>query len=257
MTSSPFWQGFRAQPRQQLQQRRRSRSRRRKPTLELLEARITPSTVLEVEPNDALALATPFSLTQGPTGFLTTLGLGSIGTTSDVDYWRFDALKGDHVSVAGDGGSGGNSAYVELRNGSDSILAQAGDFSGGHALVSNFAVPSHATFTASTDDVYYAAVSANTAATAGNQALYVLKADVTLNTSASILSTTLPTATTTSSPALSLNGVNQFVQVPDSPSLRVSGSLTLETWFNFSSTQPQVMIGKPVGTGSNDSYVLW
>ena len=36
--------------------------------LSSLEERINPSTVVEVEPNDALAFATAFSLTSGPTG---------------------------------------------------------------------------------------------------------------------------------------------------------------------------------------------
>src|SRR5262245_34714917 len=121
-------------------------TRRYRPIVELLEDRVVLSTVAEAEPNDALALATAFSVTQGPTGFFTSLGTGAIGTTSDVDYWRFDAVKGDRVSIAGDGGSGSNSAYVELRNGADSIIAQAGDSSGGHALISNFTIPNDGTY---------------------------------------------------------------------------------------------------------------
>src|SRR5262245_44096133 len=116
------------------------------PGLERLEDRIVPSSILEVEPNDTLALASVLTLTQGPNGFLTGMGSGAIATNSDVDYWRFDAFKSDHVSIAGDGGQSGNSAYVELRNGSDSIIAQASDYNGGHALVSNFTIPADGTY---------------------------------------------------------------------------------------------------------------
>src|SRR5206468_4069130 len=90
------------------------------------------------------------ALTQGPAGFYTSLGTGAIGTTSDVDYWRFSALKGDRVSIAGDGGINANSAYVELRNAGDTIISQAGDYNGGHALISNFTV--------TTDGTYYVKV---------------------------------------------------------------------------------------------------
>src|SRR5262249_12871808 len=94
----------------------RSQGRRYALIVEPLEKRVLLSAVPEVEPNDALSVATALTTTFGPTGFFTSLGTGSLSTTSDVDYWRFDGLKGDRVSVAGDGGSGNNSAFVELRN---------------------------------------------------------------------------------------------------------------------------------------------
>jgi hypothetical protein len=57
--------------------------------------------------------------------------------------------------------------------------------------------------------------------------------------------------------ALSLNGVNQYVSVPDKPSLRPT-NLTIEAWVNFSTTSGNPIIAlKPYGTGRLDSYALW
>src|SRR5436305_873987 len=100
MVRTKSWRWWRKKP--QARERKPASRWRCHPTVELLEQRLTPSTVVEVEPNDALALATALSLTQSPAGFHTSLGTGALSTTSDVDYWRFDALKGDRVSVAGD-----------------------------------------------------------------------------------------------------------------------------------------------------------
>jgi hypothetical protein len=56
--------------------------------------------------------------------------------------------------------------------------------------------------------------------------------------------------------AFSLNGTNQSVEVPDSPSLRPK-SVTLEAWVLFNSTSGnQTIFAKPVA-GSLDSYVMW
>src|SRR5262249_30689195 len=85
-------------------ERKRARQRRL-PFLERLEDILLLSTVNETEPNNVLALATPYQFTQDPaaSGFFTSLGLGAINPGGDVDYWSFPALKGDHVTISGDG----------------------------------------------------------------------------------------------------------------------------------------------------------
>jgi subtilisin-like proprotein convertase family protein len=55
--------------------------------------------------------------------------------------------------------------------------------------------------------------------------------------------------------AFNFNGVNQFVQAPDSPSLEPT-NFTLECWFKDSSGNGALM-NKPVGAGDNDSYSIW
>ena len=57
--------------------------------------------------------------------------------------------------------------------------------------------------------------------------------------------------------SLFLNGVNQFVRVPDAPALRPA-NLTLECWVNFaSSTDSDVFIAKGLGNAEDNSYAVW
>lgn len=135
----------------QLAQGRRARrarsggTRSGRPAVEYLEVRLVPSTVPEVEPNNTLLQATPLVFTTDPPNFLSSLGQGAVSPANDTDYWRFNAQAGDRLTVAGDGGSGSTSLAIELRDGNDSVLASASD-SGGHAVITNFAVPSTSTY---------------------------------------------------------------------------------------------------------------
>src|SRR5262249_38749790 len=58
--------------------------------------------------------------------------------------------------------------------------------------------------------------------------------------------------------AFSLDGVDDYVSIPDSASLRPATQLTLEGWFNFAATDgSRIMISKTVGPRFEKSYALW
>ncbi len=57
--------------------------------------------------------------------------------------------------------------------------------------------------------------------------------------------------------AFSFDGQNDYISIPDSPSLR-SSSLTIEGWFNFAATSgTRILFGKTAGTGTSESYVVY
>jgi Concanavalin A-like lectin/glucanases superfamily/IPT/TIG domain/Divergent InlB B-repeat domain/Putative Ig domain len=57
--------------------------------------------------------------------------------------------------------------------------------------------------------------------------------------------------------AFSLDGSTGYVQIPDAPALQPV-SLTVEAWVLLDSTSGlRVVFAKPLGSGTNDSYVLW
>lgn len=57
--------------------------------------------------------------------------------------------------------------------------------------------------------------------------------------------------------AFSLDSVNGYLEVPDVPGLRLT-TLTMETWAIFyATTGSRVIVAKPAGGGTADSYALW
>ncbi|MBP6002580.1 MAG: VCBS repeat-containing protein [Pyrinomonadaceae bacterium] len=58
--------------------------------------------------------------------------------------------------------------------------------------------------------------------------------------------------------AFAFNGADQYVDIPDSQSLRPTNGLTVEGWIKFNSSGAQAaMISKPFLSGSSNSYVIW
>lgn len=56
--------------------------------------------------------------------------------------------------------------------------------------------------------------------------------------------------------AFALDGIDTSVDILDSPSLRPA-SVTLETWVLFNNSGTRIIMGKPVGTGTSDSYQIY
>ncbi len=117
----------------------------------------TAGVVIEAEPNDTLATATafPLPLVEDPvgSGCFVGRGLGSLNPvvyqswSSDVDYWSFQALAGDVVSVSVDTPDSDLNPSVELRNAADSGLVGSNDEGpGADAFISHYAIASSGTY---------------------------------------------------------------------------------------------------------------
>ncbi len=98
--------------------------------------------------NDTLATATPLPTTESPAagGFSTAFGVGMFGSTSDVDYWRFDAEAGDHLTVRLESDSPGVSPQMNLRNASDQNLSTANSSDDQSYMFQNYTVASPGTY---------------------------------------------------------------------------------------------------------------
>jgi hypothetical protein len=209
----------------------------------------------ESEPNDTIANASPITLTPGAPGQAIGIASGNVTTATDLDTFNLGNVRaGDQIDVAVPSslkvGVSTLDPKVQILNAAGAVVATAS----GYGLSDG---TNHAKFTATTDNVYYARVSANTASTAGDQALYLLQASIQASSTPVVIGNTLPTSTLNNN-ALSFDGASQHVSVPDSASLHAS-SVTLETWFNASKLDGSLhqLIGKQLGTGDNDSYGIW
>src|SRR5262249_32498748 len=115
------------------------------------EFRLTnpPAGVIEDDVgNDTIPGATPLPMTEAVpgSGFFTALGLGSLATSTDQDYWRFDAEAGDHVTVRVE--TDGSSVYPSLaiQNASGQNLASVGGNSFGTTLIQNVVILTSGTY---------------------------------------------------------------------------------------------------------------
>src|SRR5262249_7376099 len=155
----------------------------------------------EAEPNSTTATASAITLTPGSTGHAVGQVSGNITTSSDTDFFSLGNLHASDVvdlSVA----KPGNSTLdprIDLIQGT----------TGGFPAPPPATTPLNSPLTAGA--LYSAKVSANPAATAGNQALYVLNADITDTLPPSLTYNTLPVAYSAGS-VLSFDGVNDYVQ---------------------------------------------
>ncbi|MHB8519117.1 MAG: FG-GAP-like repeat-containing protein [Limisphaerales bacterium] len=104
--------------------------------------------VIETPGNDTLALAVPLPMTESPAGshFFTAFAVGTFISTSDVDYWRFDAEAGDVLTVRLESESQGVYPHLRLRNTADQDVASADGDSGGTAQMQNVTIGTPGTY---------------------------------------------------------------------------------------------------------------
>ena len=112
------------------------------------QASITAA-VIEAEPNETRAEATPLPLLEDPfgSGYSASLGLGQISPSSDLDYWSFEALAGDVVSVSVDTPGSDLNPTVRLYNAAGAYLG-SDDRSGpgNDSFISPYTIESSGTY---------------------------------------------------------------------------------------------------------------
>jgi hypothetical protein len=141
----------------------------------------------ETESNNTIATPSPIVLAPGAAGHAVGRVSGNITTSGDLDHFNLGHLvSGDVVelSIAKPGASTLDPRIQLIRGAGSAVLATVtGDDS--------------ITLTIPEDGLYYAQVAANTAATAGIQAQYLLSVDVTDTTAPEVVSTSLAASYTT------------------------------------------------------------
>jgi hypothetical protein len=203
----------------------------------------------EVEANNTIATAGPIALTPSGAGHSVGVMSGTVSTSSDVDTFQLGNMRGgDIVNLLSTRPAQSTlDPKIELRNANGAILASSMGTGTIH-------------WTLPQNDIYYVAVSANTAASAGSQSTYVLNVDVADATAPSVISTTLPGSTAASGSALNFDGITDHVMVSDAASLRPTSGVTLEAWVNFATdyaSAARVIAAKAAGTGTSNSYAIW
>src|SRR5689334_3310611 len=118
-----------------LYRKRKIACQNRSVRFENLEPRRLLTVTPETSNNDTLLQASPLVLTEDPVGFgfSTAFGTGTISPAvqgnpwSDPDYWRFEALAGDRISISMDTPGSNLDTLFELRTAADSVIANSND----------------------------------------------------------------------------------------------------------------------------------
>ena len=71
-----------------------------------------------------------------------------------------------------------------------------------------------------------------------------------------VIATNPPPLPPSTGPALALDGVDDYVNVPDSPSLRITGAITIEAWIKRSASGVQHSIVEKYGCSGAGGYLL-
>src|SRR5207248_4806290 len=87
-------------------------------------------------------------MTEAPagSGFFTALAVGSFSTTSDRDYWRFDAEAGDHITARLEADQTSVFPQLYLQNAAGSNLVTAGGDFSGVVQIQNYTVTAPGTY---------------------------------------------------------------------------------------------------------------
>ena len=123
-----------------------------------------PGATAETESNNSRILANFLPLTEDPALSGLWLGRGSgrqdpaTNQTyeSDPDYWRFEALAGDIVSVSVDTPASNLDTYVWLRSAADTVLAEDNNQGPDNdAFISHYTIPSSGSYYIEVGKYYY------------------------------------------------------------------------------------------------------
>ncbi|HET7625534.1 MAG TPA: LamG-like jellyroll fold domain-containing protein, partial [Verrucomicrobiae bacterium] len=103
---------------------------------------------IESTSDDTLANATPLPVTESPaaSGFFTAFAIGTFSSSSDVDYWSFNAEAGDVLTVRLESESQGNNAQIYLQNASGQNVANYGAGSSSVVGFQNFVISNPGTY---------------------------------------------------------------------------------------------------------------
>ncbi len=104
--------------------------------------------VLETANNDSIPTATPLPVTESPVSstFFTAFGVGDFSSTTDNDYWRFEAEAGDLVTVRVETESLNTYPYLYVQNASGANVATVGGSYEGVAQIQNLGISTPGTY---------------------------------------------------------------------------------------------------------------